>query len=101
MSRLRSRLRSTGPRRSLAVLHGIELTSSVRDTKKWRKSSYNQRKKVAKDTGLMDGSKNVEVTDELVEYLNRKYPERSFSAEEPLARLRAEVAEVKERDSPE
>ena len=87
--------------RMLAVLHGQQLTSSPRDTKRWRKFSYKQRKKIAKETGLIDGRKDVELTDELREWLNIENPSESFSAPEPLAKLRAQMAQVQEGASPD
>jgi hypothetical protein len=82
----------------LAVLHGQQLTSGVPDTKRWRKFSRKQRKNLARETGLIDGNKDVEPTDELLGWLDVKNPSESFSAPEPLAKLRAQAAQAQEAD---
>jgi hypothetical protein len=76
--------------RSLAVLHGELFTSSARETKRWMKFSRKERKKLAKNTGLIDGSKDVERTDDRLSYLDARQPERSYSSDEAMERLRAE-----------
>lgn len=76
--------------RSLAVLHGELFTSSARETKRWMKFSRKERKKLAKNTGLIDGSKDVERTDERLQYLDARQAEQSYSSDEAMARLRAE-----------
>jgi hypothetical protein len=77
--------------RSLAVLHGELFTSSAEETKRWMKFSRKERKKLAKKTGgLIDGSKDVERTDERLAYLDARQPETSYSSDEAMERLRAE-----------
>lgn len=82
--------------RSLAVLHGQALHSTPRDTKKWMKFSRKQRKKLAKKTGLIDGGKDVEPTEDRLANLDLQQPDESYSGEEPLARFRTEVKQAKE-----
>jgi hypothetical protein len=66
--------------RSLRVLHGELLHSTPRDTKKWMKFSRKSRKKIAKKyPGLIEGSKEVEITDELRFQVDRQHPDRSYT----------------------
>lgn len=79
--------------RSLQVLHGELLHSTPRDTKKWMKFSRKSRKKIAKDyPGLIEGGKEVEVTDEFRAYVNRQHPDRSYTGMDET-----ETPEVAER----
>jgi len=67
--------------RSLQVLHGELLHSTPRDTKKWMKFSRKARKKIAKDyPGLIEGRKDIEITDEFRDHVNRRHPDRSYTA---------------------
>lgn len=85
--------------RMLAVLHEQQLHSSPRDTKRWRKFSRKRRKEIARETGLIDGSKDVEFNEEMRGWLNLQAPWESYSAPEPLEQLRAELADAQDAEA--
>ena len=65
--------------RSMNVCHGVALSSHPRDSAKWIKYSRKTRKGLAKEFGIIDGSKTLEMTEERLRMIDWNAPEESYS----------------------
>jgi hypothetical protein len=71
--------------RMLSVLHGYDLHSSPRDTKRWLKFARKSRRKLSKEWPMIQGGKSIKPTDEDYANIDREHPERSWTRRyEPL-----------------
>jgi hypothetical protein len=67
--------------RSMNVCHGVAFSSHPRDSAKWIRYSRKTRKGLAKEFGIIDGSKTLEVTPERLAAINWTAPEESYSGD--------------------